>query len=273
MKVKEAAAWGVEHLSEKDRVAKIIDAGCDMFGGESRPELVVQLVEEGAISEQRIDESIKRILREKFNLGLFDNPYLNKEDLSIFNNKSNKEKGRAAQRRSMVLLKNEDNTLPLPNETKIYVQGMSDNISIDYGTIVSAPEQADYIVLKLETPSSPPEGAGFLESLFPQGRLDFPEEEKSELIELINSKPTITVMSLGRPPVIPDINAASKAVIADFENEDDIILELIFGKFNPTGKLPIEIPSSVAAVEKQFEDVPYDSENPLYPFGHGLNYN
>jgi len=43
---------------------------------------------------------------------------------------------------------------------------------------------------------------------------------------------------------------------------------MIFGEFSPAGKLPIEIPSSAEAVEKQFEDVPYDSENPLYTFGH-----
>ena len=48
--------------------------------------------------------------------------------------------------------------------------------------------------------------------------------------------------------------------------------ELIFGEFSPAGKLPIEIPSSVEAVEKQLEDVPFDSHDPLYPFGFGLSY-
>ena len=48
--------------------------------------------------------------------------------------------------------------------------------------------------------------------------------------------------------------------------------DIIFGEFNPTAILPFEMPSSMEAVEKQFEDVPYDSENPLYPFGHGLSY-
>jgi beta-glucosidase len=47
---------------------------------------------------------------------------------------------------------------------------------------------------------------------------------------------------------------------------------VIFGKFTPQGKLPFEIPSSVEAVLKQKEDIPYDSENPLYKFGHGLSY-
>ena len=71
-----ARAWGVEHLSELDRVVKIIDAGCDQFGGESRPELVVEAVRSGRVSEERIDQSIRRLLREKFVLGLFDQPSL-----------------------------------------------------------------------------------------------------------------------------------------------------------------------------------------------------
>ena len=67
-----ARAWGVEHLSELDRAQKIIDAGCDQFGGESRPELVVELVRSGRVTEERIDQSVRRLLREKFVLGLFD---------------------------------------------------------------------------------------------------------------------------------------------------------------------------------------------------------
>jgi beta-glucosidase len=272
MLIKPAAAWGVEDLSEKERVIKIIEAGCDMFGGESRPELVVQVVEDGSIPESRIDESVRRILREKFRLGLFDHPYLDESSLSVFESSLNREKGRDAQRRSMVLLKNEEKTLPLQKGTKVFVEGMQTDLQVDFATIVSTPEEADYLIVKLETPTSPVPDGGMLDGILPQGRLDFGEDEKAEILALVSSKPTITIMSLGRPPVIPDINAASKAVIADFENEDDIIMELIFGLYEPTGRLPIEIPSSMEAVEDQFEDVPYDSKDPQYPFGHGLTY-
>jgi beta-glucosidase len=79
-------------------------------------------------------------------------------------------------------------------------------------------------------------------------------------------------MNLERPGVFPEINAASKAVIGDFSSQDDIILDLIYGKFKPTGKLPFEIPSSMDAVLEQKEDVPYDSKKPLYPFGYGLTW-
>ena len=273
MFIKEAAAWGVEHLSEKERVKKIFDAGCDMIGGDSRTDLVLELVNEGGLSEARIDESVRRILRDKFILGIFDNPYLDDTRLSVFENQTFKEKGKEAQRKSMVLLKNEDNFLPLNKGIKVYVQGIEADALLDYAEVVETPEKADIIIQKLATPTSPPpDAAGFLEKLFPQGRLDFPEEELAEILDLIKRKPTITILSINRPPVVPEIDKASKAMVAEFEIEDELILEMIFGEFNPSGKLPIEIPSSMKAVEKQYEDMPYDSENPLYPFGHGLSY-
>lgn len=274
MRVKDASAWGVEHLSEKERVKKILDAGCDMMGGESRTDLVLELLNEGAISEARIDVSLRRILRDKFRLGLFDNPYVDEENLELVGSTDFVKKGKEAQRKALVLLKNDDNILPLSRDKKIYLEGMvGEGLEDRFPQIVSDIEDADVIVQKLETPFSPPTGESFLERFIHQGRLDFDDKEKTKILKLTNSKPTVTVLAMERPPVVPEINAASKAVIADFECEDDIILELIYGKFNPTGKLPIEIPSSMEAVENQKEDVPYDSKNPLYPFGHGLSFN
>lgn len=272
MPVKKASAWGVEQLSEKERVKKILDAGCDMLGGESRPDLIIQLVEEGSVSEARLDESLRRIFRDKFTLGLFDNPYVDTEKLDIVGNSNFVAKGKMAQRKALVLLKNDNDFLPLSSSTKVYVEGMSENLVTAYPQIVTDLSDADVIIKKLQTPSSPPVGDDLLERFIPQGRLDFPEDEKEDILKLISSKPTVTVLKIDRPSVVPDINAASKAVIADFDCEDEIILELIFGKFKPTGKLPIEIPSSMEAVEKQLEDVPYDSQDPLYAFGHGLSY-
>lgn len=272
MRVKDASAWGVEHLSEKERVKKILDAGCDMLGGESRTDLALQLLEDGDISEERINISLRRILRDKFRLGLFDNPYVDEENLELVGNSAFVEKGKVAQRKALVLLKNENSTLPLHKDKKIYIEGMGEGLADKFPQIVTDIADADIIVQKLATPFSPPTGDSFLERFIHQGRLDFEEKEKSQILELTNSKPTVTILEMERPPVVPDINEASKAVIADFECEDEIILELIFGKFKPTGKLPLEIPSSMEAVENQMEDVPYDSKNPLYPYGHGLSY-
>jgi beta-glucosidase len=270
---KPASAWGVEDLSPKERVKKVIDAGVDMFGGESCASLVVDLVKEGSITEARIDESIRRILRDKFIIGLFDDPYVYEEDLEVFNNKTYQEKGREAQRKSLVLLKNEEDVLPLKQKIKVFASGIKPEALEAYANLVDDPEDADFIILKFGTPYTPVENPEFfLQRIFHEGRLDFPEEEKTEMLKLINTKPTISIFTMNRPAVIPEINQASRALIVDFDVEDEILAELIFGKFSPSGKLPVEIPSSVEAVNNQFEDVPHDSKNPLYPFGFGLKY-
>jgi beta-glucosidase len=102
--------------------------------------------------------------------------------------------------------------------------------------------------------------------------LSFSDKEEARLLKIIQSKPTITVINLQRPAVIPGINKYSKALIADFSSQDNVILDLIMGKFKPTGKLPFELPSSMEEVLKQKEDMPYDTKNPLYKFGAGIGY-
>ena len=202
---------------------------------------------------------------------MFDYPYLDNKGLAIVGNPAFVAKGRESQMKSLVLLKNESNILPLKSGQKVYVQGLDEDIVRQLTEVVSSPKNADVIILKIATPFDQ-RSDYLLERFFRQGRLDFPTKEKDELLELINSKPTITIISMDRPPVIPEINEATKALIADFQCEDDVILELIFGKFEPSGKLPFEIPSSVQAVREQKEDMPYDSKNPLYAFGYGLSY-
>ena len=122
----EAKAWGVEELDAADRLLRIVDAGCDQLGGEQLPELLVQLVEEGRISEARIDESARRILRDKFRLGLFDDPYVDPEAAEQTCGRPDfRAAGAEAQRRAMVLLAN-DGLLPLPRGARIYVDGLPD---------------------------------------------------------------------------------------------------------------------------------------------------
>lgn len=171
-----------------------------------------------------------------------------------------------------MLLKNADNILPLGPTTKIHLFGLNEEESKKYAAATTDLKNADVIIVKLNTPYDPKAARYLVERLFHQGSLEFPQKEKKELLKLIQSKPTITIMNLQRPAVFPEINAHSKAVIGDFSSQDDIILDLIFGKFTPTGKLPFELPSSMDAVLNQREDMPHDSKDPLYPFGFGLNY-
>jgi beta-glucosidase len=271
-KIGEGRAWGVEDLSPLLRVKKVLDAGCDQFGGEMLPELIVELVNSGQISEARIDESIVRIMRDKFRLGLFDNPYVDPEKAEqIAGSPAFRAKGKEAQKKSTVLLKN-NGVLPLKEGTKIYVHGIKrPEVFNKYGQVVNNPADADVIFVKLHTPYDE-RSDYFLESFFHQGRLFFTDKEIAETLDLIKQKPSIVSIQLERPAVFTEIDAAASATIADFGTDDDVMAEILFGKYNPSGKMPFELPSTQEAVEKQLTDVPYDSENPLYPFGFGLSY-
>jgi beta-glucosidase len=71
-----ASAFGLEDKSTEERITELLNAGIDMIGGESLTNNLVELIKTGIISEKRIDESLKRIMKQKFQLGLFDNPYI-----------------------------------------------------------------------------------------------------------------------------------------------------------------------------------------------------
>lgn len=136
-----ATAWGVEHLSEIERVQKIIEAGCDILGGETCPELIIELVERGLVSEARIDESVRRILREKFRLGLFDNPYVDPAAAqTLVGNEQFRAADALAQLKAIVLLKNgneADSVLPLPGRPKLYVEKVNAEVAERYGEVVA----------------------------------------------------------------------------------------------------------------------------------------
>jgi beta-glucosidase len=268
-----ARAWGVEHLSESERVKKAIDAGVDQFGGESCPEYVVELVNTGRLSEARIDQSVRRLLRLKFQLGLFDNPFVDEDEVSnVLGCPESIVAGLVSQQRAMTLLKNEDHVLPLQGQPKIFVKNIDPSVAAQYAEVVTTPEEADFAILRLETPWVPVETKNPFARGFHHGDLDFKGQVKAEILDLLRTVPTIVVLYLDRPAVIPEINQSARALLVEYGASDAAVLNIVFGKANPEGKLPFELPSSMEAVKSQKADVPYDSENPLYPFGFGLSY-
>jgi beta-glucosidase len=266
----EAKCWGVEHLSTAERALKAIEAGVDQFGGEQCPEVIVELVREGRISEERIDQSVRRLLREKFRLGLFDNPYLDPEaaQRTVGHSKFVKA-GELAQRKSVVLLKNES-VLPLRGRPKLYLENVSPEVAAGYGQVVGTPAEADFAIIRISTPYQPREG--FLERFFHSGELDFKQPELGRILGLLTRVPTIVDIYLERPAVIPEIAEKSAALLGTFSVSDAALLDVIFGRFAPSATLPFELPSSMEAVRAQKEDVPHDSPNPLFGYGHGLRY-
>ncbi|RPI31577.1 MAG: glycoside hydrolase family 3 protein [Chloroflexota bacterium] len=273
--IMEARCWGVEHLSAEERVLKILDAGVDQLGGEECPDIIVGLVKSGRLPESRLDEPVRRILRDKFRLGLFDNPYVDVETAtSVAGCQAFKKAGELAQRKSIVLLKNDPvagaKALPLQGRPRIYVEGIDPAIASEYGQVVKDLDQADFAILRLNAPYEPRQR--FLESIFHAGDLDFKGSEKSRILSILDRVPTIVDIYLERPAVIPEIAAKCAGLLADFGANDAAVLDVVFGRFSPTGMLPFELPSSMQAVRLQKEDLPYDSENPLYPFGFGLTW-
>ncbi len=275
-----ARAWGVEHLSRPERAKKALEAGVDQFGGEECPEVVVELVRSGQVAESRIDESVRRLLRDKFRLGLFDNQYVDPDAAErIVGNERFREAGAVAQRRSFVLLKNGEfagrRALPLQGRPKIYVENVARDVAGAYGEVVDRVEDADVAILRIEAPYQPRDG-NFLERMFHAGDLDFKGADKDRILSILGRVPAIVDIYLDRPAVIPEIAEQSAALLANFGASDAALFDVIFGRFSPSGapwaKLPFELPSSMEAVLRQKSDVPYDSEDPLFPFGHGLSY-
>ena len=271
--------WGVDSLSIEERYEKSINAGIDQYGGEIDTSHLIKLVSENKISEERINRSVKRILINKFELGLFDNPYVNENEVKFrVNTKKNVEAGLEAQRKSIVLLENKE-LLPLKKNTKIFVDGLNKDIGRKYGTVTDSPADADVIIMYIHTVFNGNQKSGlnrlfdnFLSTLFPNGDLNFNDEIKSKIKNYSQTQDLVVVVDLNRPAILEDIKKHSSALIGTFGVLDEIIFEGIFGEFNPSGKLPFEIPSSMESVLNQKEDLPDDSMNPTYEYGYGISY-
>jgi len=269
-----ARAWGVENLERRDRVRKALDAGIDQFGGETATDLVVDLVDSGEIPLERIDQSVRRILKQKFELGLFDDPYVNVSKVSnIVGRTEARKSGHLAQMHAMTLLKNSTAVLPLEkSKLQVYLQGIDEAAVSPYASIVSSPGDADFAIIRLKTPWYPVETDNPFAKGFHHGDLDFKGDEREAILELLRTVPTIVVLYLDRPAVFPGIAEESVAVVADFGASDRAVVEVLFGIASPQGRLPFELPSSMDAVRDQLADVPADSRNPLFELGFGLSY-
>ncbi len=267
-----ARAWGVEHLSTAERALKALAAGVDQFGGEACPEVVVDLVRSGRIDEERIDASVRRLLRDKFRLGLFDDPYVDaRAAADIVGQSEFLERGHRAQTRSFVLLKNEGDVLPLRGNARVYLKGLDGAALPGTLSVADTPEDADVALVRIQAPYEPRSG-NFIEALFHAGSLGFATADIDWLLELMRRVPTVVDIYLDRAAVIPEVADGAAALLASFGATHEALLEIVLGRAAPTGALPFELPASMESVRNQLPDMPYDSSDPLLPFGHGLSY-
>ncbi|NTW43653.1 MAG: glycoside hydrolase family 3 protein [Anaerolineaceae bacterium] len=276
--IESTRSWGLDKkLTLADRAEIGIKAGVNQFGGQECTNVVVQLVCERRVPISLIDASARLLLRTKFELGLFDNPFVDENMAAkIIGNSNFMAAGMEAQKKSVVLLKNDtlNNHMPLlplsKNKLKIYSENIDTLILKKYAKIVTNPGAADICILRLKTSYQPRKG--FLDKMMHHGDLDFKEPQRSHIVSILKTTPSIVDIYLDRAAVIPEIASYSKGLFASFGISDEAFLEVVFGNFNPQGKLPIEMPSSMEAVHSQKEDVPFDSNNPMFPFGFGLSY-
>lgn len=289
----------------KDNMEMIINAGVDQMGSETNTQLVLELVKEGKVTEERVNEAAGRILQWHFKLGLFENPYVDPEAATtIVQSEKNQKLGYEAQLKSIVLLVN-DKVLPANENIRIYVEGIDKETAGKYAAVVDNPKEADLILIRTTTEEER-EFRGFGGGMPGQGQgqanqrparrpqtnagqpaaganpfaprevnIDFPAKKWDNIKTLAGTgKPVVVAFNpAGSSCVLPsDLKNVAKGAIMIFDALDAALLDVVFGKFNPSGKLTFEIPSSMDAVRKQLEDVPFDSENPAFEFGYGLSY-
>ena len=283
--------WGVEDISITERYKKAIEAGVNIFSGTGDPTKLLETVKSGMVDMKLIDNSVSRLLMEKFALGLFENPYVDEDAAEkLVGNAKFQARGDLAMRKSIVLLRNETKTLPLKPKTKIYFESYfqrrgAASPSVVYQTkdnkydveFVKTPEEADYVLLWLT-----PGAKALFQSDGSPLYLDMSRNsvDVNYVNTLTGKKPTILAINYTNPWVIDEIyndqtKKNIKGVIATFGTTNEALLDIVLGKFNPTGKMPFTTPISEMAVEKQLSDVPgylKGKEYSLFKFNEGMSY-
>ena len=321
----------------KEAVYLAVDAGIDMhMHGPNFPELVVELVNEGKLSEQRVNYACSKILEAKFKLGLFENRYINENNIfdKIFN-ESHKKTALKLAREGIVLLKNND-ILPLQNpqnsNNKILVTGPNANNQSILGDWHN-PQPEENVFTVYEGIEKIGNEMGYTVNYheFNENIKKISNNDIDKTIEIANQYDIIFVVvgdnsmrykwkqkTAGENTARTELNLAGKQldlvkklkdtgknIIVLYvngrpisepwitENINAIIelwepgsfgglaaAEIIFGKINPSGKLPVTIASSVGQLKMfynhkhsmYYRDYAIHNNRPLYYFGFGLSY-
>ncbi|MGA0557572.1 glycoside hydrolase family 3 N-terminal domain-containing protein [Larkinella sp. VNQ87] len=286
----EMMPWGAENLSIKERYKRTLEAGVNLYSGTADPTLLLETVKSGMVEIKLVDDSVLRLLMEKFALGLFENPYVDVEAAErLVGNASFQARADLAHRKSIVLLRNEAKTLPLKAKTKVYFEvyqkrpgetGPGEVVtpekpySVDF---VKTPEEADVILLWIRPGGRSlfgSDGSPLALSLSKNG------VDVGYINQLTAKKPTLLALNYSNPWVIDEIYKTDaqnriKGVLATFGTTPDALLDIVTGRFKPTGKMPFTTPVSEAAAQNQKEDVPGYQEGAgyaLFKYDEGLTY-
>lgn len=240
--------------------------------------VIVDIVKQGLLSEDRVDLSALRILKVMFQLGLFENAYVDAANsLAQVGTADALALGLEAQHRSMVLLENKGDLLPLSPETlkKAWLHGVEADAARAAGfEPVAKLAEADVALIRGVTPFTTHPGYFFGSSAH-EGPLTLgPGSEDYAAIYNAHAAgvPVVADIYIDRPAVLTNVQPMVAGLLADFGATDSAFLDVVTGKARPEGNLPIELPSSDGEVISQRPDLPSDTQNPLYEAGFGLRY-
>lgn len=345
--------WGVEDKTEAERHYIALMAGVDQFGGNNVMEPIIEAYQMGIkthgkkFMRNRFEQSAVRLLKNIFRLGLFENPYLDpQESANVVGNPDFIQAGYNAQLKSIVLLKNKEQILPIREKKTVYIPknyypavkdwwGLWSEPSLEYPVdmelvkryynVTENPQEADFSIVFVSSPYSNNDGGGYDISDRQSGgngyvpislqyntytAVDARENSiaagdpvidptitnrfyKGKSVNVSNAadlstilttrsqmgnKPVIVVVNLARPMVFHEFESKADGIIARFGISEQAVLDVVSGKFEPSGLLPLQMPANMSTVEKQLEDVPFDmechqdSEGNSYDFGFGLNW-
>ncbi|MBN2540388.1 MAG: glycoside hydrolase family 3 protein [Bacilli bacterium] len=307
---------GIHQLSGdyKNQIVSAINAGVDMlmepYDFATAIDLIVEAVNDQLIPIARIDDAVGRILKVKYEQGLFDHPYVRLSDSYLYN-QDHKDLARQAVRESLVLLKNENNSLPLAKDGSIFLTGPgADNIgymcggwttywqgntSADIGVgesikdsftrILSASgeslatswESADTVVVVLsELPYS--EGVGDNTNMTLTGGNASPENAAA--LQVAQSakaadKNVVGILISGRPLLLENYLDSFDSFVAAWlpgSEGGDGISDVLFGDYDFTGTLSYTWPASYGQIGITSVDFAYDPDLTMFPYGYGLRY-
>lgn len=246
--------WGVEHLSVTERFAKGLEAGLDQFGGVDDPAPILAVMREGKVDAARIDASVRRILRLKFELGLFENPFVDPVRAeAVLGDPGVRAQADAAQRAGQVLLRNQGALLPLRRGARLWLHGVDADAARAAGfQVVGKPEEADAALVRTATPFETLHPHHFFGSRQHEGRLDFRpgDADTKTIAAAARHVPVIVAVEMDRPAILTALLPHSRALLVTFGASDAALLDVVQGVAKPRGKLPFDLPRSMEDVGK-----------------------
>ena len=268
-----AMPWGVESLATSERFVKGVQAGLDQFGGVEDSPILVDAVRKGQLAEARLDESVRRILTHKFQLGLFESPFVDANTASsVVGAPEFRAAGSEAQRRAVVPLEYAKGLLPLKPGTKVWLHGMDADVVRAAGLVpVAHLQDASAAIVRMSAPYEVEHPNHFFGGRQHEGRLDFRDGDPGyEQLKTASARvPTVVSVYLDRPAILTNVRDKATALLVDFGASDAALLDVLIGKAQAEGRLPFALPASMADVTAQSPGKPHDLAKPLYPFGAG----